>query len=126
MRDIDQLIIHCSDTPDDRHVTVADIDDWHKQRGWSKIGYHYVIYRDGSIHAGRPVAEVGAHCYGQNHGSIGICVIGRKDFAEVQFESLRNLVATLKNIFSGVTIHPHNEYDKGKTCPNFDIDEVLV
>ncbi|MBP5691206.1 MAG: N-acetylmuramoyl-L-alanine amidase, partial [Bacteroidaceae bacterium] len=76
MRKITEIIIHCSATPQGVDYTVADIDRWHRQRGFNKIGYHYVIYRDGSIHQGRPVEEIGAHCIGHNAHSIGVCYIG--------------------------------------------------
>ena len=76
MRKITLLIIHCSATPEGKDYTVEDIDRWHKARGWKGIGYHYVIYRDGSVHAGRPEADVGAHCQNHNQHSLGICYIG--------------------------------------------------
>lgn len=81
MREINSLIIHCSATPEGRDFTVEDIDRCHRQRGFRCIGYHYVIYRDGSIHPGRPVACEGAHCLGHNADSIGICYIGGVDAA---------------------------------------------
>lgn len=62
MRNIKEIIVHCSATPEGRDYTVADIDRWHKQRGWKGIGYHYVVYRDGSVHKGRDVSGIGAHC----------------------------------------------------------------
>ena len=65
MRKINLIVVHCTATPDGRDVTVADIDKMHRAKGWKSIGYHYVIYRDGSVHEGRPVTEVGAHVYGQ-------------------------------------------------------------
>lgn len=61
MRKIKEIIIHCSATKEGRDYTVADIDRWHRDRGFFCIGYHFVIYRDGSIHVGRSVEEVGAH-----------------------------------------------------------------
>ena len=79
MRKINKHIIHCSDTPDDRHVTVDDIRAWHIKRGWNDIGYHYIINRDGSLALGRPVEKIGAHCKGNNGDSIGTCLIGRDD-----------------------------------------------
>ena len=69
MRDISKAIVHCTATPEGRPTTVEDIRSWHKARGWSDIGYHYVIYLDGSVHEGRPVERMGAHCKGQNKGS---------------------------------------------------------
>ena len=62
MRKIKEIIIHCSATKEGRNFTVADIDRWHRERGMRCIGYHFVIYRDGSIHVGRAIEEVGAHC----------------------------------------------------------------
>lgn len=75
-RTIREIIIHCSATPEGRNYTVEDIRRWHKQQGWSDIGYHYVIYRDGTIHEGRNVDIAGAHCVNHNAHSIGICYIG--------------------------------------------------
>lgn len=54
MRKITEIIIHCSATKEGMDFTVEDIDRWHRQRGFDSIGYHFVIYRDGSLHAGRP------------------------------------------------------------------------
>ena len=76
MRKINLIIVHCSATPEGKDFTVDDITRWHKARGFKTIGYHYVIYRDGSIHKGRPVSEEGAHCVGHNKNSIGVCYIG--------------------------------------------------
>ena len=76
MRKITKIIVHCSATPEGRDYTVADIDRWHRQKGWNGIGYHFVIYRDGSVHTGRDVEVMGAHCTGQNANSIGVCYIG--------------------------------------------------
>lgn len=76
MRNINLIVVHCTATPEGRDVTVADIDRMHRARGWKKIGYHYVVYRDGSVHEGRPVAEVGAHVYGHNANSIGVVYVG--------------------------------------------------
>lgn len=76
MRKITEIIIHCAATPEGKDFTVQDIDRWHRQRGFKSIGYHFVIYRDGSIHKGRPLDQIGAHCTGHNANSIGICYIG--------------------------------------------------
>ena len=72
MRNINLIIVHCSATPEGRDVSVADIDRWHRERGFDGIGYHYVVYIDGSVHEGRPLNKVGAHCKGHNAHSIGI------------------------------------------------------
>ena len=76
MRKVNLIVVHCTATPEGRDVTVADIDRMHRAKGWKCIGYHYVVYRDGSVHAGRPVSEVGAHVYGHNANSIGVAYVG--------------------------------------------------
>ena len=75
-RTIKELIVHCSATPEGKDYSVNTIRQWHLQRGFSDIGYHYVIYRDGSIHTGRDESIIGAHCTGHNANSIGVCYIG--------------------------------------------------
>jgi N-acetylmuramoyl-L-alanine amidase len=75
MRAINKIILHCSATTEGRRTTVEDIRNWHKQRGFNDIGYHYVVYLDGSIHNGRDVELVGAHTKGHNTGSIGFVML---------------------------------------------------
>ena len=79
MRSIDKIIVHCSATREGQHVTVQQIRQWHLQRNFADIGYHYVIYLDGTVHKGRPLEKAGAHCKGYNAHSIGICYIGGLD-----------------------------------------------
>lgn len=132
MRTITQLIIHCSATPEGKDYTVADIDRWHRQRGFKMIGYHYVIYRDGCIHTGRPLEMVGAHCKGHNTHSIGICYIGGLDptgrakdtRTPEQKDSLWALVQALRKQFPNATVHGHNEF-ANKDCPCFDVPQEL-
>ena len=69
-RIIKEIIVHCSATPEGKDFTVLDIKKWHLERGFSDIGYHYVIYRDGSINKGRDESKIGAHCTGHNSYSI--------------------------------------------------------
>ena len=133
MREIDMLIIHCSATPEGRDYTVKDIDTWHRQRGFACIGYHYVIYRDGSVHKGRDIARVGAHCKGKNAHSIGICYIGgltadgrtpKDTRTPEQRQALRQLVEELKKKYPHATIHGHREFAR-KDCPCFDVHKDL-
>lgn len=128
MRKINEVIIHCSATPEGKDFTVADIDKWHKARGFRKIGYHYVVYRDGSYHVGRNIEEIGAHCTGRNSNSIGICYIGgcakdgktAKDTrTEAQKKTLITLVRTMKAKYPGIAVHGHRDY-ANKACPSFD------
>ena len=129
MRKIEKIIIHCTATPEGRPVTVKEVDAWHRQRGFAKIGYHFLIYLDGSMHTGREIEEIGAHCEGQNSHSIGICYVGglakdgktAKDTrTEAQKESLVKLIGELKRQFPNVTIHGHREF-ANKACPCFDV-----
>ena len=79
MREITEIIIHCSATKEGMDFRAKDIDAWHKAKGWAGIGYHFVIDLDGTIEQGRPINQVGAHCYGHNKNSIGVCYIGGLD-----------------------------------------------
>ena len=129
MRQIKEIILHCSATAEGRDYTVADIDRWHKARGWRGIGYHYVIYRDGSVHPGRQVEQIGAHCTGHNANSIGICYIGglaadnktpKDTRTPAQIQALRDLVGELKKKYPGALVHGHNEF-AAKECPCFNV-----
>ena len=128
MRSINEIIVHCADTPEGRDNTVADITRWHKDRGFRTIGYHYVIYRDGSIHNGRPIEEIGAHCVGHNAHSIGICYIGGKSAdgkkhidtrTPEQKEALLSLLRLLKAQFPNAQIYGHRDF-AARDCPCFD------
>ena len=138
-RNITKIIIHCSATPEGEDLTVEQIRKDHKAQGWSDIGYHYVIYRDGSIHEGRDVNLQGAHCgdNGGNIGSIGICYIGGKERripgvayknlkdkdtrTDAQKVALLNLLLTLRKLYPQAKIYGHRDFDMhGKTCPCFD------
>ena len=128
MRIINEIIIHCSATPEGKDYTVEQIKQWHKQRGFSDIGYHYVIYRDGSIHSGRPIERIGAHCLKHNAHSVGVCYIGgvakdgktpKDTRTDAQKESLIKLIKELKAKYPKATVHGHREY-ANKACPCFD------
>lgn len=120
----DFLVIHCSATPDERSVTAETIREWHLDRGWDDIGYHFVIERDGSIAEGRELEAIGAHCQGVNSVSIGICLIGDKQFTWMQWCSLKTLVDALLDDYQLElrAVRTHSEFPsakkQGKTCPN--------
>lgn len=128
MRNITKIIIHCSATAEGRNFTVAQIDQCHRQRGFRCIGYHYVIYLDGSVVPGRPLYQTGAHCAGWNSCSIGICYVGGVDASgnpkdtrtQLQREALISLVRRLKDEFPRATVHGHNEFAP-KACPSFNV-----
>lgn len=129
-RPITEIINHCTATPEGKDYTVADIRAWHKARGWSDIGYHYVVYRDGRVMLGRPVGQVGAHVEGHNTGTIGISYVGglsangktAKDTrTAAQRASLLWLNQALADKHRGVRkISGHNQY-AAKACPSFDV-----
>ena len=131
MRELKRIIFHCSATEDGKDYTVETIRRWHTSppRNWRDIGYHYVIYRDGSIHEGRPIDQQGAHTRGENADSIGICYIGGlRDGKATDTMTMRQeiawlkLVHSLRTVFGPMTIHGHNEY-ANKACPSFIVKE---
>lgn len=133
MRLINELIIHCSATRPSMDIGVAEIREWHLDRGWSDIGYHYVIKRDGSIENGRPVAKSGAHAKGRNANSIGICLIGGvkqedgktpdANFTYEQYEALNVFVTKLEREYPEIhSIIGHRDIPGvWKACPCFDV-----
>ena len=132
MRKVNKIIIHTTATPEGREHDVADIRRWHLKRGFNDIGYHYLIHIDGTIEEGRPINKQGAHCSGQNRGSIGICYVGgmSKDMkkakdtrTQAQKDSLIKLMHELIYKYNkDMTIHGHNEY-ANKACPSFNVQE---
>ena len=129
MRTIDKIIIHCSATLPGQRVDVETITRWHKQRGFKTIGYHFFIDRSGTIHAGRPLEQQGAHCKGQNARSIGICYEGGLNKEGKPYDTrtilqriaMKELVAQLQERFTEATVHGHREF-ANKSCPCFDVE----
>jgi len=123
------VILHCSDTPDNPKNEYYDtrpeqIAEWHKLRGFNKIGYQFILTRDGEVHRGRSENEQGAHTKGHNKNSLGVCLVGRSLFTSTQMDSLFALYLTLKSRW-GIESKDwfgHYEFDAGKTCPNLDMD----
>ncbi len=101
------------------------IREWHLKRGFSDVGYHWVITADGTIQEGRPEEEIGAHVEGHNADSIGICLTGLSHFTEDQFMSLEDLLIILKDKYPYATLHGHREFNPHKTCPVFDYSEFV-
>ena len=130
-RIINEIIVHCSATPEGKDYTVENIRKCHLQRGFKDIGYHYVIYRDGSIHKGREESIIGAHCSGHNSNSIGVCYIGglakdgktpKDTRTEEQKESLISLLRELHSKYPKAKIYPHYKI-ANKACPCFDAEK---
>lgn len=123
-----EIIVHCSATPEGKDYTVDQIHKWHLDRKFSMIGYHYVIYRDGSIHRGRPEGASGAHCTNHNYKSVGVCYIGGLDAktgkgkdtrTEAQKKALVEVIKYLRKKYPKTTVHGHREF-AAKSCPCFD------
>jgi hypothetical protein len=136
MRAIKKIIIHCSASS---WGSATVINQWHLQRGWNGIGYHYVINNgypdatkkyyagwDGKLEKGRDEEKIGAHCKGQNKDSLGICLVGLHRFSPKQlFITLPGLLKILlkKYNLKPKDVHGHCEYSS-KTCPNIDIVNI--
>lgn len=135
MRKIKEIIIHCTATAEGMPVSVEKIRSYHiAYRGFSDIGYHFVIGLDGSVSQGRPVEIVGAHCIGHNSHSIGIAYVGGLDKetkapkdtrTPAQKKALIDLCTRLIEQYNLTTsdIYPHNKF-ANKACPCFDIEEL--
>lgn len=122
MRKITKHIVHCSDS---LAGDVRDIRRWHLARGWKDVGYHFVIRPDGEIEVGRTLDEIGAHCEGQNADSVGTCLVGKHGFSPAQIVALKRVHGMLVGLFPGIGVFGHRDFNKGKTCPNFEVREVL-
>jgi N-acetylmuramoyl-L-alanine amidase len=141
MRKINEIIIHCTATRPDwwwnknPQAKVKEVCRWHLDRGWSDIGYHYLIDRDGTVVTGRPLDRTGAHVKGHNTGTIGIALFGgfggsagdsfADNFTEDQERALLDLIAKLKADHPSITkISGHNQY-AAKACPCFSVPAWL-
>ena len=129
MRDIDYIVIHCAATKPSMDVPIERVKKWHLDRGWSDIGYHYYITRDGEIHKGRKLSTIGAHVKGYNSKSIGICYEGginesgepEDNRTKAQKKSLLKVVQVLKFVFSDAIVQGHRDFPNvNKACPSFD------
>ncbi|MBS9780951.1 MAG: N-acetylmuramoyl-L-alanine amidase [Gammaproteobacteria bacterium] len=135
MRQIKQIAIHCSATIEGIDFKASDIRRWHKQRGWSDIGYHFVIRLNGDVETGRPIERAGAHVKGYNSKSIGICLIGGLDkdkqpkatFTDNQLIALKGLLAGLSALYPNADILGHRDFPNvHKDCPCFDVQHWLA
>jgi N-acetylmuramoyl-L-alanine amidase len=129
VRELKRIILHCSATREGQDVDAATIRKWHLARGWSDIGYHYVIKLDGVVEQGRPLHRIGAHTKGHNADSIGICYIGGLD---AQGDAMDTMTGRQRDAFQRLcyalcitfhqpfAIHGHNEFSP-KACPSFEV-----
>lgn len=133
----DFIVIHCSATSEKQNFGAADIDKWHRSKGWACIGYHYVIKRDGTLEVGRKESQVGAHVADWNSVSLGICLIGGIDaddptkaednYTDAQWVTLKKLLKELKVRYPKAKIQGHRDFPKvAKACPCFDVATWLA
>ena len=129
MRPVRQIILHYTETQEDIDFDVSDVKEWHLDRGFSDIGYHFLIKLDGEIQKGRDLDKIGAHCKTQNSDSIGICYVGGKcadgtlgdTRTKEQIEAIDLLIQSLRVIFpkENLIVFGHNDYST-KVCPGYD------
>jgi N-acetylmuramoyl-L-alanine amidase len=132
MRPINRIVIHCADTPADMDIGAAEIRRWHvDERGWSDIGYHAVIRRNGNLEVGRPDDRPGAHAAGFNADSLAVCLVGGRgpdgkpenNFTPAQMQTLFLLIANWCAEYgvSDDQIMGHRDLPGvTKACPSFD------
>ncbi len=135
MRPISKVILHCAATRPDDDIGADEIRRWHLARGWSDIGYHAVIRRDGTVEGGRPSTKIGAHVRGHNKGSFGLCLVGghgacaddgfEEHFTPQQSVALIGMLRGLRLTLPKLEIHGHNEF-AAKGCPGFRVDAWLA
>lgn len=129
---VEYIVVHCSATRPSQDIDADTIDQWHKERGFDSIGYHYVIKRNGQIELGRSEDQQGAHALGYNHNSLGVCLVGgvkqddyqaaENNFTDEQWQSFEKLISDLEEKYLGVKLIGHNEISK-KFCPSFDVQQ---
>ena len=122
--DVKLIVIHCSDTPNDQNISAIDIHKMHLGFGWDGIGYHKIICRDGKIEVGRPEYWIGAHTKGKNNESLGVCLIGKSNFTDAQYNALEKVLKEWIQKYPQAEIKGHSQaIETKKTCPNFDVEE---
>lgn len=132
-REIDRIVVHCSATKEGQDFSAKDIDRWHRDRGFNKIGYHFVVKLNGEIEIGRGINEVGAHAAGYNSKSIGVCYVGGLDGrgkpadtrTEEQKDSMMWLMKKLIELPSRkpIILGHRDLPNVNKACPCFDAKE---
>jgi len=130
------IVVHCSQTRPSQNIGAKEIDRWHRERGWLKIGYARVIKRDGTVEQGRDDDELQAHVKNYNHISTSVCVVGgakeenwkegEDNFTGEQWESLKKVLEELVIKYPEARIVGHYELDERKFCPAFNIREYLL
>ena len=130
MRELNRIILHSTATQEGKDYDIDDIRKWHLQRGFSDVGYHFVIYRNGIIAKGRSLSIQGAHTLGHNDDSVGVAYIGgidatgkAKDTRTVaQKVSMRALILYLRLRYRISNVMGHKQCSHTE-CPSFDSEK---
>lgn len=133
MRQIDEVILHCTATPWQREVDIEEIRRWHTQGNkWADVGYHYLIQHDGCLQVGRQLEVAGAHTKGHNSHSVGVAYAGgiKEDgspgdtMTPEQEETFEHLFFALQLVLGKpLLLSGHNDYNEHKSCPGFKVSE---
>jgi N-acetylmuramoyl-L-alanine amidase len=133
-RKIERIVLHYTATPEGRDVDIKDVRQWHIDRGFDDVGYHFLVKLNGDIQRGRPIDVVGAHCYGYNSTSIGVCFVGgmSKDMSEMldtrtpaQKKSLELLLGALLRMYPDAELCGHRDLSS-TDCPGIDVKLVYA
>lgn len=147
LRSINLIVLHCTASPNGRPVSIQTVTEWHRQRGFKTIGYHYLIDVDGAVSEGRSELETGAHALGFNAHSIGVCLVGGVGgpskqnpglYTQSQWDNLRIAVQDLLDRYPGARVVGHRDLSPDldgdgqvephewiKLCPAFDVSAWL-
>ena len=130
MRTFEAIALHCSATPPSMDLGACVIEKWHVARGWSQIGYHFVLRRDGTVERGRPMHLAGAHVKGHNEYTVGVCYVGGVDennepqdnMTDAQHAAFVELVEKLRDVFGPLEVWGHRDFPHvRKACPSFEV-----
>ena len=131
LRRVTKIIVHYSATPVSHRWTVERVRKCHLEKGWSDIGYHWVVDREGVVWEGRPESLQGAHCRDYNRESIGVCWLGGLDgngtpvgnITKAQTRSMEELLRQLHRRYPDALLYGHRDLAATK-CPMLDAREM--
>ena len=125
-RTVHRVFIHCSASDRPEHDSIETIRQWHLARGFSDVGYHYFIRKDGTLEAGRSLEKTPAAQKGHNRNTIAICLHGLKmeKFTGTQKAMLRKLCEAIDAAYDNISFHGHCEVSS-KACPVIDYKALL-
>lgn len=123
------VVHHIGDTNAD--VSAETVHAWHKANGWSGIGYHFVIRKNGTIERGRPMDTIGAHCYGENAHTVGVNIVGNFETAwpeDAQLDAAARLISAISANYGFApqknTVFGHRDFN-ATACPGRNLYGLL-